>query len=163
VIFPNLILFIPLGSKHFLSTLFSDSFNLCSSLNVRDQGSCSYKLQILFFLQKNIGTRIAKLSLFFKFFSSYTNTFFPLSWKGPDASSIKCFTLTVFEMSVPLGAVGVVRRFVNDFSLHCCKCCLHQICCMWTSIVMQNDDLLQFPRSFLLNWLVHITVILCIN
>jgi hypothetical protein len=115
------------------------------------------------FLQKNICTRIPKLSHLFKFFSSYSNTFVPLSWQGPDATSIKSFTLIVFEISVLLGALGMVRRFVHYFPAHCRRCCLHQICCMWTSIVMQDDDLLQISRTFLQNWLVHITVILCSN
>jgi hypothetical protein len=56
---------------------------------------------------------------------------------------------------------------VHDLSTHCFQCHLHQICCMWTSVVIY-DNLWQFPRYFLLNRLVHIsgkqvTVILCIN
>jgi hypothetical protein len=58
-------------------------------------------------------------------------------------------------------------NLVHDLSAHCCWCHLCQICCMWTSVIMQ-DNLWQFCRSPLPNCLVRIsakqvTVILCIN
>jgi hypothetical protein len=128
----------------------------------------AHKNYRFYFLYKRIYVPESPNSLSFSIFlSSYTNTVFPLSWQGPDASSIRCFTLTVFEMSVLLGAFGGggggVRIFVHDFPPHCCKCCCHQICFIWMSIVMQDDDLWQFPSSFLPIWLVHITVMLRIN